>query len=136
MRKSTLSLTALMVVAAATGVGCVDGQTPDCSDAAAQIYGPDLETLRLAGRHVMAALKGIPGIAHTISIPGFSFLNGLNLSNAAAMFITLDLFEQRKHNPSRSAQAILAQVRGRLLRPSASRYLRHRFPQHFRGDRS
>jgi multidrug efflux pump len=60
------------------------------------------------------AVKGIPGIAHTISIPGFSFLNGLNLSNAAAMFITLDLFEQRKHDPSRSAQAILAQVRGRL----------------------
>src|SRR6185369_11037977 len=32
------------------------------SDAAAQIYGPDLETLRLVGRQVMAALKGIPGV--------------------------------------------------------------------------
>jgi cobalt-zinc-cadmium resistance protein CzcA len=33
------------------------------SDAAAQIYGPDLEALRLGGQEVMAALKGIPGIA-------------------------------------------------------------------------
>ena len=32
------------------------------SDAAAQIYGPDLDTLRLTGRQVTAALKGIPGI--------------------------------------------------------------------------
>jgi heavy metal efflux system protein len=33
------------------------------SDAAAQIYGPDLETLRLAGQQVSAALGGIPGVA-------------------------------------------------------------------------
>ena len=33
------------------------------SDAAAQIYGPDLEKLRLVGQEVVAALKGIPGVA-------------------------------------------------------------------------
>ena len=33
------------------------------SDAAAQIYGPDLETLRRTGQQVVTALKGIPGVA-------------------------------------------------------------------------
>jgi cobalt-zinc-cadmium resistance protein CzcA len=32
------------------------------SDAAAQIYGPDLEALRKTGLQVMAAVKGIPGV--------------------------------------------------------------------------
>ena len=43
MRTSTLSpLVAWMVVASAACVGCVDGQTPDCSDAAARC-GPDYD---------------------------------------------------------------------------------------------
>lgn len=33
------------------------------SDAAAQIYGPDLEILRVGGQDIMAALKGVPGVA-------------------------------------------------------------------------
>ncbi|MFL5330839.1 MAG: efflux RND transporter permease subunit [Gemmataceae bacterium] len=56
----------------------------------------------------------IPGVTHTINIPGFSFLNGLNLSNAAAMFLTLEPFEIRKDDPSRSAQAILGQLQAQL----------------------
>jgi multidrug efflux pump len=59
--------------------------------------------------------KQIPGVAHTISIPGFSFLNGLNLSNSAAMFLTLDPFDARKHDPKLTAPAILADLRGRLM---------------------
>jgi multidrug efflux pump len=58
--------------------------------------------------------KATPGVAHTINIPGLSFLSGLNMSNSAAMFLTLDPFEDRKHDSKKSAMAILADLRGRL----------------------
>jgi multidrug efflux pump len=64
---------------------------------------------------VEAIAKGVPGVAHTINIPGLSFLSGLNMSNSAAMFLTLDPFDDRKHDPKKSATAILADLRGRLM---------------------
>jgi multidrug efflux pump len=59
--------------------------------------------------------RSIPGVEHTINIPGLSFLNGLNMSNSAAMFLTLEKFEKRKHDPTRSTQAILTNLRGKLM---------------------
>jgi multidrug efflux pump len=59
--------------------------------------------------------RAIPGVEHTINIPGLSFLAGLNMSNSAAMFLTLEKFEKRKHDPTRSTNAILADLRGKLM---------------------
>jgi multidrug efflux pump len=76
--------------------------------------GASMERTIAVMAEVETAARTIPGVAHTINIPGFSFLNGLNLSNSAAMFLTLDPFEQRKHNPKLSANSILMQLRGQL----------------------
>jgi multidrug efflux pump len=77
--------------------------------------GASLERTSAVMKQVEDLAKDIPGVAHTINIPGFSFLNGLNLSNAAAMFLTLDKFDDRKHDPSKSANAILTQLRGKMM---------------------
>jgi multidrug efflux pump len=77
--------------------------------------GASLERTTAVMKQVEQLATGIPGVAHTINIPGFSFLNGLNLSNSAAMFLTLDPFADRKHDPSKSANAILTQLNGKLM---------------------
>ncbi|HEX4589159.1 MAG TPA: efflux RND transporter permease subunit, partial [Gemmataceae bacterium] len=77
--------------------------------------GASLERTSAVMKQVERMATSIPGVAHTINIPGFSFLNGLNLSNSAAMFLTLDPFDDRKHDPSKSANAILTELRGRLM---------------------
>ncbi len=54
------------------------------------------------------ALK-VPGVSHTVSFPGLS-VNGLtNSPNSAIVFMPLDGFEER-HDPSKSAMAIAAQL--------------------------
>lgn len=77
--------------------------------------GASLERTTALMNQVEGMAKSIPGVAHTINIPGFSFLNGLNLSNSAAMFLTLDSFDERKNDPTRSASAILMQLQGKLM---------------------
>jgi len=76
--------------------------------------GASLERTQEVMKQAEKLATTIPGVAHTINIPGFSFLNGLSLSNSAAMFLTLDPFDSRKHDRSKSAEAILLQLRGRL----------------------
>ncbi len=39
---------------------------------------------------------GIPGVAHTITTAGSSFVVGVNCSNFGSMFLTLDPFDQRR----------------------------------------
>jgi multidrug efflux pump len=77
--------------------------------------GASMERTTALMNQVERIAKDIPGVAHTINIPGFSFLNGLNLSNSAAMFLTLDPFDDRKHDPKKSAGEILTELRGRLM---------------------
>jgi multidrug efflux pump len=77
--------------------------------------GASLERTTALMSRVEKIAKEVPGVAHTINIPGFSFLNGLNLSNSAAMFLTFEPFEVRKHDPSKSANSILTQLSGRLM---------------------
>ncbi len=76
--------------------------------------GASMERTTAVMAEVEAAARVIPGVAHTINIPGFSFLSGLNLSNSAAMFLTLDPFDARKHDKSLSADSILKQLREKL----------------------
>jgi multidrug efflux pump len=76
--------------------------------------GASLERTKAVMKQAENLAQTIPGVAHTINIPGFSFLNGLNLSNSAAMFLTLDPFDDRKHDPSKSAHAILGELQKRL----------------------
>ncbi len=54
-----------------------------------------------------------PGIAHTISNPGRSFVLNTIGSNLGTLFITLDPFHERR-DPARSADAIAAHLRRRF----------------------
>jgi multidrug efflux pump len=74
---------------------------------------PDSASLPRA-REVLARVERIaletPGVAHTTSIAGLSFVQGTNSSNFASMFIVLDPFEKRRH-PDLTANAIMARMR-------------------------
>jgi multidrug efflux pump len=54
-----------------------------------------------------------PGVAHTVSVPGLSFVLNANSSNYASMFIILKPFHERQ-DASLSGDAILANLRQRL----------------------
>jgi multidrug efflux pump len=54
-----------------------------------------------------------PGVAHTVGIPGLSFVQNANSSNFGSMFIVLQPFHQRR-DPSLRGEAIAAQLRRRF----------------------
>ncbi len=58
---------------------------------------------------------GIPGVAHTITIPGLNILENANGSNFGTMFIVLDEFHNR-HAADRSGDAIAVKVRNECFR--------------------
>jgi multidrug efflux pump len=66
---------------------------------------------------VVARLREIaletPGVAHTISVPGYSIVLGTNLTNVGGMFVILKPFEERKGDRSVGAPAVIDQLRKR-----------------------
>ena len=53
----------------------------------------------------------IPGVAHTIDVPGYSILLSTNISNVGGMFVILKPFEARKGDPEQSAPVVAAKLR-------------------------
>jgi multidrug efflux pump len=51
--------------------------------------------------------RATKGVAHTIEVPGYSVVLATNLSNVGGMFVVLEPFEERKHDPTRGAPAVL-----------------------------
>jgi hydrophobe/amphiphile efflux-1 (HAE1) family protein len=58
---------------------------------------------------------GVPGVAHTITIPGTSVVQNANGSNFGTMFVVLDEFHNR-HDPELSGRAILAKLRAEYFK--------------------
>jgi hydrophobe/amphiphile efflux-1 (HAE1) family protein len=56
----------------------------------------------------------VPGIAHGANIVGFSGATFTNAPNSGAIFLVLDPFEKRAHNPEQSARAIQAELNRRM----------------------
>jgi multidrug efflux pump len=56
-----------------------------------------------------------PGVGHTVSLAGISFVLNANSSNCGSMFIVLKPFEER-HGKELSGEAILGRLRARLAR--------------------
>ncbi|HEY0790941.1 MAG TPA: efflux RND transporter permease subunit, partial [Chthoniobacterales bacterium] len=54
----------------------------------------------------------VPGVAHTVAIPGLSFLDGSIRSNAVSMFATLKPFSERDGHPEQGSLAILGKIQG------------------------
>jgi len=55
-----------------------------------------------------------PGVVHAINIVGFSGASFTNASNAGAMFVVLEPFEERAKDPRKSAAAIQGALFGKL----------------------
>jgi multidrug efflux pump len=73
--------------------------------------GASLErTEAVSGRLTEMALK-TEGVAHAISMPGYSVLTSSNLSNVAGMFVVLAPFEDRAGHPELSANRVAARLR-------------------------
>ncbi|MFO0823249.1 MAG: efflux RND transporter permease subunit [Gemmataceae bacterium] len=56
------------------------------------------------------------GVSHTIGIGGYSLLLGTNNSNYASIFVILDDFDVRKHDPEQNGFAILFDLQAKLKR--------------------
>jgi multidrug efflux pump len=56
-----------------------------------------------------------PGVAHTVAVPGTSFVLNANSSNYGNMFVILKPFHERR-DPSLTGEAIVGRLRGRLKR--------------------
>jgi multidrug efflux pump len=56
-------------------------------------------------------VKAIPGVAHRISVTGYSLLANVSQSNAGGMFVLLEPFARRSVDPERSAARILGALR-------------------------
>jgi multidrug efflux pump len=83
----------------------VSAQLPD---------GASLERTEIVARKIDQICKETPGVAHRLSVPGYSLLTSVNLSNAASMFVILDEFETRRGRPELSANAVMAKLRTRF----------------------
>jgi multidrug efflux pump len=57
----------------------------------------------------------VPGVAHSVSIPGMAFLLNANSSNYSSMFLVLKPFHERRA-AEQSGEAILGELRTRLAR--------------------
>lgn len=66
---------------------------------------------------VVARLRNIaletPGVAHTISVPGYSIVLSTNISNVGGLFVILKPFEERKGDKNVTARAVMDQLRNR-----------------------
>ncbi|NOT55128.1 MAG: multidrug efflux RND transporter permease subunit [Deltaproteobacteria bacterium] len=74
--------------------------------------GANLERSDAVMKRASEIARAIPGVAHAVSIPGFSLLTGTNLSNAGTMFVILDPSAERAGRPGLQASDILSQMRG------------------------
>jgi multidrug efflux pump len=73
---------------------------------------PDSASLQRTNATIAQAVKicqETPGVAHTITISGLSFLLSANSSNFGSMFIVLEPFEKRR-SPELHANAIMARL--------------------------
>jgi hydrophobe/amphiphile efflux-1 (HAE1) family protein len=57
---------------------------------------------------------GVPGVVHGVNVVGFSGATFTNSPNAGAIFLVLDSFDKRAHDPRQSAAAIQAELNKRL----------------------
>jgi multidrug efflux pump len=87
------------------GYFVVNAQLPD---------GASLERTEAVMLKVREICESTPGVAHTLSIPGYNLFNSTNLSNVGGMFVILDSFHERSGKPELSARAIIGDVRKKM----------------------
>ncbi len=80
----------------------VNAQLPD---------GASLERSDAVIARMTAIARQTEGVAHTISVPGYSILTGTNIPNVGGMFVILAPFEERAGHPQLSANRVTARLR-------------------------
>ncbi len=86
------------------GYMIVNVQLPDASS---------IERTRAVTLRTQEIARTVPGIAHTLSVSGMSFLNNATSSIFGSMFVILDDFEKRR-SPDRTSDAILKKLSERV----------------------
>ncbi len=90
----------------------VNAQLPD---------GSSLERTEEVMSRISKAVLETEGVAHAISVPGYSVLLSTNLPNVGGMFVILKPFEERKGNPDVSGPAIMAKLQKQFREIQESR---------------
>lgn len=80
----------------------VNAQLPDAAS---------LERTEEVIRRMTEIASSVDGIAHTLTVPGYSILTGSNISNVGGMYLILEPFEERAGRPELSANAIARKLR-------------------------
>jgi multidrug efflux pump len=80
----------------------VNAQLPD---------GSSLERTDEVIARMTALARKTKGVAHTISLPGYSILTGTNIPNVGGMFVILDAFEERAGHTEVSANRVANELR-------------------------
>ncbi len=62
-------------------------------------------------REMSKIAREVPGVAHTIDLPGYSAVLGTNISNVGGMFVILDPFEERAGKSELGAPTIMKRLR-------------------------
>ncbi len=73
--------------------------------------GSSLERTEAVMQRIEEIAANVPGVIHTISVPGFSLLSGANQANTATMFVTLAPFDERIRKSGESGPQILNKLR-------------------------
>ncbi len=81
----------------------VNAQLPD---------GANLDRTEAVMDRLIRQVSAVPGVKHTIALPGYSILTGSNLSNSGGMFVILESFEERIHEADKAAPEILRRIQG------------------------
>src|SRR5262249_13935527 len=79
----------------------VNAQLPD---------GASLERTEAVVREMREKALNTEGVAHVISVPGYSILLSTNLPNVGGMFVILEPFDERKEHANLSADRIMAEL--------------------------
>jgi multidrug efflux pump len=83
--------------------------------------GASLDRTDKVVREMSKVAREIPGVDHTIDLPGYSAVLGTNISNVGGMFVILKPFEERAGRPELSAPAIIAKLREKFAGITAAR---------------
>ena len=72
-------------------------------------------------REMSKVAREVPGVAHTIDLPGYSAVLGTNISNVGGMFVILDPFEERAGKSELGAPTIMKRLRKKFNAITAAR---------------
>ncbi|MFN7874573.1 MAG: efflux RND transporter permease subunit [Pirellula sp.] len=76
--------------------------------------GASLQRTEEVTRQINEILLETEGVAHTVSVPGFSILTSTNASNSAGLFVILSPFEERMGKPELYADTLIRSLQKKL----------------------